>query len=184
MIFQTATKALIWHEDALLKGGNAAGLRATLATFRDHALPMAVVTLGDPDQMRGLLLRRDLSGFFSKDASKVAVFTAADQETTVYDHALTSAFAQAWKTLGTDRHASVALVQDCEQTRRARHAGLPVITYSDSERDVRERTIDHGARTAVSSPIDLESAVLQFRPFQEAKWHYLAAPVRDRYQPS
>ncbi len=172
-------EAIIWHEETLLKGGHdATELRSALSSFRRQGLLMAVVTDGNPDLLRGTLLRHDFSQYFSPDASKVAVSSAAHYQSTVHDHALTRAFAQALKTLGTDRAATVGIVADCEQTRLARYAGLPVVAFSNDEPDVRDRTLYHGARTAVSTPIDLEDAVLQFRPFKEAKWYPIAAPHR------
>lgn len=176
MISTTETKALIWHEAALFKGSDDGDLRAALAVFRDQGLSMAVVTTGDPGQLRGTLLRQNLSAYFAHDASKVAVFSTVDHETTVHDHALTGAFAQTLQTLGTDRHVTIAVVEDCEQVRRARYAGLPVLGYTNAPLPTRERMVDYGARFAASAAIDLEDAVLQFRPFREAKWHPMAAP--------
>lgn len=180
MAFVTETKALIWHETALFSHGSGAGLRHALAAFRDAGLAMAVVTDGDAGALRGTLLQRNMSSYFDPNPAHVAVFSAADHETTLHDHALTKAFAQALKTLGTDRHATVAIVGDCEQTRRARYAGLPALGYTQSPADIRDRMVDHGARYAAVAAIDLEGAVLQFRPFKEAKWYPVAAPGSSR----
>lgn len=180
MAFVTETKALIWHETSLCSGGDAAGLRHALAAFRDAGLPMAVVTDGDAGALRGALLQRNLSSYFDPNPAHVAVFSAADHETTPHDHALTKAFAQALKSLGTDRPATLAIVGDCEQTRRARYAGLPVMGYTRLSADIRARMVDHGVRYAAVAAIDLADAVLQFRPFKEAKWYPVAAPGSSR----
>lgn len=178
---QERAQAVIWHEAALFSpGGDASGLRAALSAFHDAGVAMAVVTDGDPGALRGMLLRQNISPYFDKNPAKVAVFSTADHETTVHDHALTAAFARARDALGTDRRATLAAAENCEQVRRARYAGLPVVGYTNSPRETRDRMIDHGAFFAAAAAIDLADAVLQFRPFKEAKWYPVASPGSGR----
>lgn len=171
MNFHTNAKAVIWHEDALLIDGSAAALRPVLGALSKHGVKMAVVATGDANAMRGTILRQGLSPYFSKNASEVPVFSVADHESTIHDSAITKAFLRARDALGQHRYETLAIAESCEQVRRARYAGLPVLGYTNSPRETRERMVDYGAFFAASAAIDLHDALLQFRPFKDAKWH-------------
>lgn len=169
MSFYTSAKALIWMKEGVLDFKDVR-MNEVLSLFRQHALPMAVVTHDDDA---------------ARDIRNLPAFSVTQHTSTAQESALTATFLKARKALGTAPGDTVAIVGSTDAVISARAAGLPVIgfiggrqvplTAVDAIRDGMTRC---QAFYVASAAIDLPGAVMQFRPFRENKWHPIAAPER------